>query len=291
MMVYENISDVTKESNISLSQACQALSIPKSSYYKYKNHMNNTKDLVEEEIIKVAEEYPYYGYRRITKTLEKNGNNVNHKKVYRIMKTKNILCKKKKKKIFTTNSNHGLIIYPNLTKDIYLTKLNELWVADITYIWIKYEFVYLASIMDRFSRKCVGWELDRHIDSNLVVKALTKAIENRKQLGFKGLIHHSDRGVQYASEQYISLLKESKIQISMSRKGNPYDNAYAESFFKTLKYEEVHMTEYESLEDAYTNIENFIEEVYNKKRLHSGIGYMAPEEYENNILKNTITLN
>jgi putative transposase len=177
-----------------------------------------------------------------------------------------------------------LPVYHNLAKGLEVTKLNQLWVADITYICLPGGHVYLAVIIDVFSRKCIGWELSRNIDTGLVLNALKMAIRKRKHLGFDYLIHHSDQGVQYASHEYVNLPKELGIKISMSRKGNPYDNAFAESFMKTLKAEEVYVNEYLSFEDAYRNIKRFIELVYNKKRLHSSIGYKLPIEFEEEVL-------
>jgi transposase InsO family protein len=167
-----------------------------------------------------------------------------------------------------------------LARDIEVTKINQLWVSDITYIQLPNEFIYLAVIIDVGSRRCIGWDLDRNIDTQLTLNALYKALECRAGQDLNGLIHHSDQGVQYASNAYIKCLREYDICISMSRKGNPYDNAFAESFMKTLKYEEVYLADYRTFNEAYDNIENFIESVYNEKRLHSKIGYLPPIEYE-----------
>ncbi len=178
----------------------------------------------------------------------------------------------------TTDSNHNFRVYPNLAKDLVPERPNQLWRADITYIRLRSEFVYLAVILDAFSRRVIGWALSRHIDAALTVAALRMAIERR---GVQpGLVHHSDQGVQYACDEYVTLLHDHQIAISMSRKGNPYDNAMAESFMKTLKVEEVYINEYRDFSDAYSNIERFIEIVYNKKRLHSALGYITPEEIE-----------
>ena len=200
----------------------------------------------------------------------------------------NLLCIRKKFKPVTTNSNHKLQVYPNLAKKMTLTEINQLWVADITYVQLVREFIYLAVIIDVFSRKCIGWELDRSIDTQLTLNALHRALKNRWSKGLKGLVHHSDQGVQYASQAYVDCLRDHSIQISMSRRGNPYDNAFAESFIKTLKYEEIYLKEYDTFGEAYKNIENFIEEVYNKKRLHSSIGYLPPDEFERAISLNTL---
>jgi len=201
------------------------------------------------------------------------------------MLSENLLCRRKKAfKPVTTQSNHNFEVYPNLIENIQVTGLNQIWVSDITYIHLMKSFVYLAVIIDLFSRKCIGWHLSNDIDTYLSLNALDMAIAARQQLGFDSLIHHSDRGVQYASNDYIQKLEEFGIKISMSRSGNPYDNAFAESFMKTLKVEEVYMNEYEAFEDALKNIQRFIEEVYNEKRLHSGIGYMSPNKFEKEVL-------
>ena len=201
------------------------------------------------------------------------------------MLSENLLCRRKKAfKPVTTQSNHNFEVYPNLIENIRVTGLNQIWVSDITYIHLMKGSVYLAVIIDLFSRKCIGWHLSNDIDTYLSLNALDMAIAARQQLGFDSLIHHSDRGVQYASNDYIQKLEEFGIKISMSRSGNPYDNAFAESFMKTLKVEEVYMNEYETFEDALKNIQRFIEEVYNEKRLHSSIGYMSPNKFEKEVL-------
>ena len=179
-------------------------------------------------------------------------------------------------------------MYPNRTKNLKVTRLNQVWVADITYIGLQNEFVYLAVVMDRFSRKCIGWALSRQIDTQLCLDALKKALRSRKRLGLNGLIHHSDQGVQYASNDYIALLEKYGVKPSMSAKGYAYDNAHCESFIKTVKYNEVFLNEYLDFNDAYNNIKKFIEEVYNKKRLHSAIGYKPPAKFEREILKKIV---
>ena len=206
------------------------------------------------------------------------------------MREEKLLCRRKKRfKPITTQSNHGLSVYPNLVKDVVVTTLNQVWVADITYIHLPREFVYLAVILDLCSRKCIGWGLGRSIDTQLALEALNRAIAARQHLGFAGLIHHSDRGVQYASQAYIDQLAAHGIAISMSGKGNAYDNAFAESFMKTLKVEEVYINEYATFDDAYTNIKLFIDMVYNEKRLHSGIGYTSPVKFEQEVLNISLT--
>ncbi len=273
------------ESILPRREACHALQISHSSYYRWKEDKRlPDPDLEVREIIQeIALEFPKYGYRRVTEELQRRDSHANHKRVLRIMRQDNLLCVRKRFTPLTTNSNHNYPVYPNLAKDITVTGLNQLWVADITYIRLLQEFVYLAVILDLFSRRVIGWELSRNIDTQLALNALDMAITDRKQFGFTELIHHSDQGVQYASTAYVETLKENGIRVSMSRKGNPYDNAFAESFMKTLKNEEVNMKEYETYNDAYNNIKEFIEEVYNAKRLHSGIGYLPPNEFENKI--------
>jgi len=196
------------------------------------------------------------------------------------MRIDNLLCIKKQFVPKTTDSEHNLPVYPNLARDILIVGINQLWAADITYIRLVREFIYLAVIIDVFSRKCIGWKLGRDIDAKLALSALDMALADRKDMGISDLIHHSDQGVQYASWDYVNRLKDYGINISMSRRGNPYDNAFAESFIKTLKYEEVYLWEYETFDEAHKNIKKFLEVVYNKKRVHSSIGYVTPEEFE-----------
>lgn len=182
----------------------------------------------------------------------------------------------------TTDSRHLLPVYPNLLKKRQVRAVNQVWVADITYIRIRARFVYLAAILDLYSRKVVGWAISRRIDSELCLTALQMAVKRRSA---RGCIHHSDRGVQYASAAYVALLGRHGLKISMSRKGNPYDNAFMESFYKTLKYEEVHLWNYETFQDVIERLPFFLEEVYNRKRLHSSIGYVPPAEFEASVLK------
>jgi putative transposase len=219
-----------------------------------------------------------YGYRRVTRQLRNDGCEINHKKVLRLMRESDLLCRAKRKWRRTTDSNHGLPVYRNLVKDSRIIRINQVWLADITYIRIRHGFVYLAAILDAFSRKVIGHTVSRSMDTNLVLQALRMAIASRKS-GI-GVIHHSDRGVQYASIEYTDVLKEHGFQISMSGKGNPYDNAMMESFFKTLKHEEVYLYEYETLSDVETRLPYFIEQVYNLKRLHSSLDYRSPIKYE-----------
>ncbi len=197
-----------------------------------------------------------------------------------MMREDNLLCVKRLFRPVTTDSSHSFHVHPNLAKGLEVTGLNQLWVADITCIRLETAFVYLAAIIDVFSRRCIGWELERFLDTQLTLNALDMALSKRRGTDLSGLIHHSDRGSQYASDEYAGRLRENGIRISMSRKGNPYDNAFMESFIKTLKYEEVYLSEYEVIGEARANIKRFIEKVYNAKRIHSGIGYKTPNELE-----------
>jgi len=218
------------------------------------------------------------GRPRVTEELRRQGWTVNPKRVYRLMREDNLLCVRRRKFLVTTESNHGRRIYPNLARALVLTGVNQLWIADLTYIRLLEEFVFLAAILDAFSRRVIGWALDRTLDDELTLSALRMAI--RRRTPPPGLVHHSDRGSQYASRNYIALLEANRIRISMSRRGNPWDNAACESFMKTLKYEEVYHNEYRDLADARASIGEFLEKVYNEKRLHSALGYVPPAEFE-----------
>jgi putative transposase len=234
---------------------------------------------VRDEIELIQTERPFAGYRTVRwQMFRRHGQWVNGKKIRRIMRRYGLQAHIRKRFITTTDSTHGLPVYPNRIRKMTITALNQVWVADITYIRIGTGFVYLAVIIDLFSRRVIGWAIAKTLDHRLTVEALKMAIEKRKP--GPGLIHHSDRGVLYACEEYVALLKKHGIAISMSRSGNPYDNAFAESFFKTLKKEEVYLWEYESFVDVVERIPYFIEEVYNTKRLHSGIQYLPPAEFE-----------
>jgi transposase InsO family protein len=230
-------------------------------------------------------EFPSYGWPRMTAELKRRGWRVNHKRVYRWMREDNLLCLRRRKFVVTTDSNHGLPVYSNLARTMTLTGLDQLWVADITYIRPELEFVYLAVILDAFSRRVIAWALDRTLEAELTLQALRMALAQRRPT--PGLVHHSDRGVQYASRDYTQLLQDHGIQISMSRKGNPWDNAVCESFLKTLKCEEVYRTEYRDLAEARASIRVFLEKVYNQKRLHSALGYLPPAEFERGLLAQT----
>jgi len=233
---------------------------------------------LRDEIQKIALEWPAYGSRRITAELKRRGWTVNRKRVQRLMRRDNLLCLRKRKFVVTTDSEHGLRVYPNLVRQMTLTGIDQLWRADITYVRLEVEFVYLAVILDAYSRRVIGWELDGTLEDSLTLAALRMALSRRTVT--PELVHHSDRGVQYASGDYTQLLQDHQIRISMSRKANPWDNAACESFMKTLKSEEVYRTEYRDQADARLRIGQFLERVYNEKRLHSALDYRSPVEFE-----------
>jgi putative transposase len=233
---------------------------------------------IRDRIERIVVEHARYGYRRVTYQLRREGYKVNHKRVARLMREQSLQCQLKRRWVKTTDSDHGYQIYPNLVKEIEIKGRNQVWVADITYIRILTGFLYLAVVLDLFSRKVIGWAISEHIDAQLTLAALRMALEERGAV--EGCIHHSDRGVQYACHAYVEELQAAKMRISMARKGNPYDNATAESFMKTLKYEEVYLWDYHSLEDVKYRIPYFLQEVYNQKRLHSALGYLTPQEFE-----------
>ena len=266
-----------------MNRLCQAVGVGRAGYYRFLLRMQNQEvDMdLRSKIQSIALHWPAYGYRRVHRELIRCGWRINHKRVLRLMRLDNLLCLRTRKFIFTTDSHHELPIYPNLAKDLVLTGINQLWVADITYIRLEVEFVYLAVLLDAFSRSCVGWALQRSLEATLVLEGLHMALRRRHPA--PGLVHHSDRGVQYASRDYTQVLEQHGIRISMSRRGNVYDNATAESFIKTLKYEEVYRTEYRNLEEAKASMKEFLEKIYNRKRLHSALGYRPPREFEQSL--------
>ena len=280
-------------SQISVDRATQIMDVSRCGFYKWQKQskdepVKSGNIAVRDEIQKISVEFPAYGYRRITVELRNRGYTVNHKRVLRLMREDNLLCVRKRFKPKTTDSNHNLRTYPNLIKDLKITRLNQVWASDITYIQLPREFVYLAVVLDLCSRRCIGWNLDRSLYTELALRALTMAIEDRWNENMQGLIHHSDQGVQYASKEYIECLDAHGISISMSVQGNPYDNAFAESFIRTLKYEEVYLNDYETFSDASKNLFRFIDDVYNKKRLHSSLGYRSPIDFEKEVPLNSV---
>jgi putative transposase len=266
-----------------VNRLCQAAGVSRAGYYRFllRTQTKEANIDLRSKIQSIALRWPAYGYRRVHHELIRCGWRLNHKRVLRLMRVDNLLCLRRRKFVLTTDSRHGLPIYPNLAKDMVLTGINQLWVADITYIRLEVEFVYLAVLLDAFSRSCIGWALQRSLEAALVLEALRMALRQRHPA--PGLVHHSDRGVQYASGDYTKVLEQHGIGISMSRRGNVYDNARAESFIKTLKYEEVYRTEYRNLEEAKASMKEFLEKIYNQKRLHSALGYRPPREFEQSL--------
>ena len=265
-----------------MEQQCQLAEVSRAGYYRYLQQTapEQADLLLRARLQELAvAHHRLRGYRMLTAFLRREGQLVNHKRVLRLMREDNLLSLRRKKYVFTTDSAHTLPIYPNLARHVKLTGLNQLWVADITFIRLRNEFIYLAVVLDAYSRRVIGWDLARTLQAELAVRALEMALSQRSWKA-EGLIHHTDRGVQYASTDYTDLLEQNEIQISMSRRGNPYDNARAERFMRTLKEEEVHGANYRDLEDARSRIGEFLDQVYNRQRLHSALRYLTPEEFE-----------
>ncbi len=273
------------QGEITVERMCALTGVNRAGYYRHwrRSAPRQEETAVRDAIQRIALSNRRYGYRRIAAQLRRDGLVANHKRVLRLMRRDNLLCLRKRPFVpVTTDSRHSWRVVPNLARGLVLTGLDQLWVADITYIRLAEEFAYLAVVIDAFSRRVIGWALDLHLRADLAIAALEMAIaERRPQPGT--LIHHSDRGVQYACRDYTSLLEAHGIQPSMSRVGNPYDNAQAESFMKTLKQEEADGRDYRDIDDARQSIGRFIEQVYNRQRLHSALAYRPPAEFEQNL--------
>jgi len=272
---------MTISKELSVARMCSLAGFSRAGYYRAQQPMPtpSQEDLkLRDAMHRVALEWPAYGSRRMSRELRKRGMKVNRKRLQRLMREDNLLCVAKRKFAVTTDSAHPLPVYPNLPPKMNVTGINQLWIADITYIRLEEELVYLAVVLDAFSRRVIGWSLDDTMAESLTVAALKMALGERDIP--PGLVHHSDRGVQYAAHGYTQLLKDHGIAISMSRKGNPWDNAACESFMKTLKHEEANRTEYRNLADARTRIGRFLESIYNDKRMHSSLSYQSPSEFE-----------
>lgn len=274
------------QGKLTIARMCALASLSRASYYRHwrASAPGEEATALRDAIQHIALQNRHYGYRRIAEQLRREGFAANHKRVLRLMRQDNLLCLRKRPFVpVTTDSKHGWRIVPNLARGMKPTGIDQLWVADLTYVRMREEFAYLAIVLDAFSRRVVGWCLETHMQASLAAAALKMALERRRPQPLT-LVHHSDRGVQYACADYTHLLDEHRIFASMSRPGNPYDNAKAESFMKTLKQEEVDGSDYRNSQHARRAIGQFLETVYNRQRLHSALNYRPPAEFEANLL-------
>jgi len=270
------------QGQLSIDRMCALATVSRATYYRHWHQAAPRREetALRDVLQRLAVGHRHYGYRRLTALVRREGWAANHKRVLRLMRTDNLLCLRRQTFVpATTNSRHGWRVVANLARGIELTGLDQLWVADITYVRLLEEFAFLAVVLDAFSRRVIGWAVEIHLKASLALAALSMALAARRP-GPGSLIHHSDRGVQYACGDYAALLAAHGIQPSMSRIGSPYDNAKAESFMKTLKQEEVDGRAYRDADEARRSIGTFIEQVYNHQRLHSALAYRAPVEFE-----------
>jgi putative transposase len=285
------IIQVTSEADTgarAITALSAAVSVSRSSYYRHRKQKTKApkppapEQRRRERIQEIALTMPNYGHRSMTAELQRRRLSTGRDRVLRYMREADLLCRRRRRTfVTTTDSNHDLKVFPNLTRELKVTTVDQLWVADITYIQLPRGFAYLAVLLDAFSRRVIGWSLDSHLMTELPLQALKMALATRTVT--PGLIHHSDRGKQYAAAAYVSLLVKHQIRGSMSRPGNPYDNPQAERFMHTLKYDEVYLSDYQTLTEARVSIKHFLEEVYNRKRLHSALGYLPPVEFEQSL--------
>ena len=268
------------QGGLSIQRMCEMATVSRASFYRsWENKAPTQAEMaLRDAIQRMAVTHRFYGYRRIAVLVQREGYEVGAKKVRRLMKEDNLLAVRRRKFVATTDSDHDFVVYPNLAEHVIVNDVNQLWVADITYIRLLAEFVYLAVVLDAFSRRAVGWALGRNLQTSLPLAALENAIHSR-QPG-PGLVHHSDRGTQYASNDYVKRLESIGAVLSMSRPARPWENGQCESFLKTLKREEINARPYHTMEELEQHLEEFIEQIYNRVRLHSALGYRSPAEFE-----------
>jgi transposase InsO family protein len=278
--IYLEICSWESQGGLTIQRLCELAGVSRASFYRdwEQKAPSEAEVALRDAVQRMALNDRTLGYRRITPLLQRAGFVVGREKVRRIMRTDNLMAVRRRKFVVTTDSNHRFRVYPNLAELLEVTAVNQLWVADLTYIRLRQEFVFLALVLDAFSRKVIGWELGRTLETRLPLRALEAALASRQPK--PGLVHHSDRGTQYASNEYVKRLEASGIQVSMSRAGRPWENGKCESFIKTLKREEIDARPYRTMDELRQHLAEFMNEVYNVVRLHSALGYRSPQEVE-----------